>query len=491
EILWRSAFNKNCKIEDSFLLDEFKKSFYFNRTQNFLANKIISEKSHMIDFELVKFYVQEKSGRYEIAGRLFKSCFHKLSEKEKKALYSLAYEKCNYYIYEEALPKNLPEYKDYAINLMWINKDDTNKANSCLFGLGEKAKNMQEDLVAKIASWQELNKNSNIYLWYDSKRVQKIDTSCLKNIENVLKKDLSSIKLKTQVAKALEEIEEKYPLINTFKKQVENVLKENLSSNELKTQVTEALENIKTKNLTIINQFKKQVENTLKEKHLPIDKFQVRDIRKIDLLNETRENKKVAECFRKEVSVYYRVDLLKAIISDHILIKKEHRYSIFIDIDAPVANREKLFPKKTIEFLKKYGFVMANGGLAGYENGFHIAHGRHEKFMETHRNILIESAIRGVLFPEQGQRKLVQEVYDAYKYMCVYLLNKIGEYPSLIQGNCIINVQDTNEYDKMFKISDRITYALIDKIHEEYKYVKPREVMPRSPSISLPPSHFC
>jgi hypothetical protein len=100
----------------------------------------------------------------------------------------------------------------------------------------------------------------------------------------------------------------------------------------------------------------------------------MKDIRKISF---DEYHPYIQESLHPKTPVYYRVDLLKLLITIHVLKTKEASYCCMSDVDIEPQNPEELIDKFTFNFLKKDGYVltktrMSSSILTNFENGFTI-----------------------------------------------------------------------------------------------------------------------
>lgn len=187
------------------------------------------------------------------------------------------------------------------------------------------------------------------------------------------------------------------------------------------------------------------------------EKVRFRDVRDIDIVT-SNEN-----IFSENMHIYFRVDLLRAIIADYILRKKETQYFVYGDIDMKAMNRDELFDKRSVNSLDKIGIVMAKGGSRGFENGFQILNGKNSKFMDSHKKVIIDLNIEmASLKPEKIQE---QQIYDCYSIVIAHLF-----------------------YIKKGKKDDSSIFRY-DNFYNHFISSRFDSQMPKKP-VQLPPSHF-
>lgn len=79
------------------------------------------------------------------------------------------------------------------------------------------------------------------------------------------------------------------------------------------------------------------------------------------------------ELFTCKIPIYFRVDLIKIIITIASLKKDPQLCFVYTDFDIKPICRRKLFDRKTCRLLKKYNFILAkSNNRFGFENGFQI-----------------------------------------------------------------------------------------------------------------------
>lgn len=83
--------------------------------------------------------------------------------------------------------------------------------------------------------------------------------------------------------------------------------------------------------------------------------------------------KKNPEVFTPEIPIYFRTDLLRALMAEEITRQNKDLHFVYTDFDAQPMTKAHLFDKKTLECLDKYGFVMAyRPNTLRFENSFQI-----------------------------------------------------------------------------------------------------------------------
>jgi len=98
-------------------------------------------------------------------------------------------------------------------------------------------------------------------------------------------------------------------------------------------------------------------------------------------------------------ALYYRVDLLKALIGDHMISSSEEsaKYCVFTDIDVEAMPVSQLFDERTLEYLNTKGYVFNRLCVAGhFENSFFIFDKEFDEFRQKHRESIIEATSKHI-----------------------------------------------------------------------------------------------
>lgn len=199
-----------------------------------------------------------------------------------------------------------------------------------------------------------------------------------------------------------------------------------------------------------------------------------RDVRSIKTVQEN------PQAFSETIPVYFRVDLLRALAAEHILSSKETKFFVYGDIDMIPLSRQRIFDKRTIDFLNEYGFVMAQGGCSGFENGFYILNGANEQFMKSHREAIIDINLKEAL--EDPSCIQEQQVYASYPGMFFHILYATGRYSKL-------RLTKHTELSTILKNSTCYDSYFLFRARDCFARNKCYKIFPRKPVI-LPTSHF-
>lgn len=178
------------------------------------------------------------------------------------------------------------------------------------------------------------------------------------------------------------------------------------------------------------------------------------------------------------------MDLLRAIAADYTLRNKETEFFVYGDIDMKPCSGQQLFDKRTMGFLKDYGFVFAKGGYHGFENGFQILNGSHALFMESHRKVIIDLSLE--MAAECPKDLKEQQIYDTYPAMVTYHLCLDGRYGPVVDPKYLKKDSATDlnlsifRYDHFFEVRNKVFLPFAKE------KVKLRNIMPTKP-VELPP----
>lgn len=117
-----------------------------------------------------------------------------------------------------------------------------------------------------------------------------------------------------------------------------------------------------------------------------------------------------SDIFSEKIPVYFRADLLRAIVGDYMAREFPEQYTVYADFNIPALDEENLFDKETTANLKNFGFVMAENRAFDfenrYENAFFILDPKNASLMKAHRAAVIDINIkRGKEYINRGLTK--------------------------------------------------------------------------------------
>ena len=130
-------------------------------------------------------------------------------------------------------------------------------------------------------------------------------------------------------------------------------------------------------------------------------KLKLKDIRRLPNLN-----REIEILLHPATPVYYRVDFIKALIVDKMMLSsKNFNYCIISDIDVKPMTFSQIFDPPTLNDLNSIGYVLAQSTLQDYENGFVIFNTTIKNVRKAHYQSIIKSIVREILH----QRKFLTE----------------------------------------------------------------------------------
>ena len=103
-----------------------------------------------------------------------------------------------------------------------------------------------------------------------------------------------------------------------------------------------------------------------------------------------------SDAFTEKVSIYPRVDVLRACLADYCTSRpNEPRYFVYSDLDVhPMNGISEIFDQFTLERLDETGIVLAlREKEADYENSFQILDGKNHKMLQSHNEYIIRRGI--------------------------------------------------------------------------------------------------
>lgn len=132
------------------------------------------------------------------------------------------------------------------------------------------------------------------------------------------------------------------------------------------------------------------------QKELQDYPIHIRNIRSISLVKDN------ADIFTDYLPVYFRADLVRAIISWNEIVTGATDYFIFANCNMPPITKEKIFDPETIQNLHKYGLIMgynctgsnlSRADVSPFENSFFMLSKDNPLMLESIRKILIQKSI--------------------------------------------------------------------------------------------------
>ena len=167
----------------------------------------------------------------------------------------------------------------------------------------------------------------------------------------------------------------------------------------------------------------------------------LRDIRTLTYVQQQ------SRLFSDETPIYFRADLLRAVIAVAMFTEQHNNYWVYADLDMKPLTQAQLFDQETVDMLERYGILFAHGGWHGFEYGFHIINLNNQLLRAAlqHAIIDINSQRAYYVLSTKGTIHLLDElVYHSLPAMLAYFYH-LSDWGTLLVKN-----EDTSEqpYDK-------------------------------------------
>ena len=135
-----------------------------------------------------------------------------------------------------------------------------------------------------------------------------------------------------------------------------------------------------------------------------------------------------------------------AVVQNQVLYKSPLGTPVYADLDIKPISKEELFDLKTLEYLKKFGIVMASYH-GGFENGFQITNKHNKDGIAAIQRALIDINIQRTHEALQYKRHISPKlIYDSYEKMFHYLYHLQGLGTLTLSDKCILD--DGKEYGR-------------------------------------------
>ncbi|MBD3231604.1 hypothetical protein GF322_02985 [Candidatus Dependentiae bacterium] len=239
--------------------------------------------------------------------------------------------------------------------------------------------------------------------------------------------------------------------------------------------------------------------NTLKEiqdytnQDKKIASVNLRDIRTLSII------KKNPEIFSSEIPIYFRVDILRAIIAIHILNNNESNYFIYADLDTTPISHDEIFNLETRNHLEKYSIVMAYAdNIEGFENGFQIISNDKINLLKAMQYIIIDLNLHRIKTLLKCQYKPLKDieliVYGSYKRMFQYFYHLENQGILYLSGaNNLITKYDKNIYKFEPFNQDYPIFLSPNSTNDALIFINSNnttEIFIPTKKINIPPSNF-
>ncbi len=115
--------------------------------------------------------------------------------------------------------------------------------------------------------------------------------------------------------------------------------------------------------------------------------LKLRDIRQLSNIGG-----EIGNSLHPGTQVYYRVDILKALIADHMISSKESpKYCVVSDIDVQPMSPQQMLDQRTVDYLSSTGYVFNRVSLSdNFENSFFIFNKENKILKKTHYETIIK-----------------------------------------------------------------------------------------------------
>ncbi|MEC7839758.1 MAG: hypothetical protein VX777_06940 [Chlamydiota bacterium] len=192
----------------------------------------------------------------------------------------------------------------------------------------------------------------------------------------------------------------------------------------------------------------KAVENTRAKilKTLTDDEsnhFHFRDIRELTFVKD-QEN-----YFEEDIPVFWKVDMLKEIISSIELPKKNEKYTVCTDLDVTPMRRSHLFDKRTVHFLEKFGTLFAKEGWDGFENSFRITNREHIPIKNTIFEKTIKLSLKRI--DSEGVFSTFSKMFEDFLLSNKMIPSVHSKYYITPSGDIDYNKKYESQFEKMPK----------------------------------------
>jgi hypothetical protein len=166
-----------------------------------------------------------------------------------------------------------------------------------------------------------------------------------------------------------------------------------------------------------------KTRDLLQTSGLDLKQIRLRDIRDIPSVNQE------SRLFDTDIPIYFRVDLAKALIADHVLRNDKLPFVVNADSNVVAIVRSQLFDYPTLMALKNIGYSFGTADMAEQENSFIMLHNSPTiKTLERHTNMLDQAVSKAKM---KNYKIDPQDAFSEYrnfkKEMRVLFRNKTGK----------------------------------------------------------------
>jgi hypothetical protein len=306
----------------------------------FYLNAALNHSFKLSDYDEIRKKIVEDKGHVldnDSLIDLFKQHNLEADENKLNACYDLAYRLNHPYIYRLSLTPVLPI--DYNLNFLWVNLNPQDRAS-------DKAQNIFGDGLNLFEN-ADCIKNPEELRFFENQK-----EPCLEDLEKIKKSFSYRISKWADV--------NPHAQINLW------------YDSALVTQQAQQ------KTFEMMSAISKSRSVNLK----------LRDIRQLSNITEL-----IKTSLHPGTQVYYRVDILKALIADHMISSEESaKYCVVSDIDVAPMAPQQMFDQRTITYLSSIGYVFNRVSFLGnFENSFFIFNKESTTLKKNHYKNIIES----------------------------------------------------------------------------------------------------
>lgn len=202
-------------------------------------------------------------------------------------------------------------------------------------------------------------------------------------------------------------VDENYPITGKEEKQLqENILK---PLSDWQSKQPEANINFWYDGTMVKKGSVERTKTSLRQIGFDLEKLTFRNLR------DTLAVQSNPDLFVESIPVYFRVDLAKAIIIDHVFKVDKVPYVATIDADVAAITRGQFFDKRTLEALNSHGYIFGTA-FTQEENSFVLLYNNHAiDIVKMHERDVLNSAIAIAKKKlDEGQPIAPQMVYHRY-----------------------------------------------------------------------------
>lgn len=204
-------------------------------------------------------------------------------------------------------------------------------------------------------------------------------------------------------------VEEKYPITGNDEESLQKNILKPLS--DWQSKQPEASINFWYDGAMVKNGSLEQTKARLQQIGFNLQKLRLRNLRDISVIKSNHD------LFAERISLYFRVDLAKAAIMDHVLKVDKVPYVATIDTDVVAITREQFFDQRTLEALNSHGYIFGTA-FSQEENSFILLYNNPDiDIVKMHEEDVLNSALAIALEKIREEQPIApQTVYYRYVF---------------------------------------------------------------------------